>query len=331
VKANEKTVTNPYERHTLMQIIGSSPGIKRIREDIRRLSKGRKNVLVVGEEGVGKGLVAEAIHLEGRDARKPYVRLNVASTDPSLVKKLVESAIEAGEFMNPVAPDHGNFKIVEGTTLILEDFDRSGLAAQRSMCDLLAFARKSRKGLRTILLLNCPLAQSVRSGSVLSCILEETRRWETVKIPSLRERPEDIPELVEFFVKEIGKDLGMSEMVIDSNAIGVLVRQEWKENVQELKRLVERSIVLSKDKDVFKLPAGLVNEQAELSRMLDRIEEGTDFALDNSMEIIEKGILLRTLGKFEFNQSRTARFLKMTEDTLRYRMKKLGIPTARKQ
>jgi len=60
-------------------------------------------------------------------------------------------------------------------------------------------------------------------------------------------------------------------------------------------------------------------------------EEGTDFALDNSMEIIEKGILLRTLGKFEFNQSRTARFLKMTEDTLRYRMKKLGIPTARKQ
>jgi DNA-binding NtrC family response regulator len=113
--------------------------------------------------------------------------------------------------------------------------------------------------------------------------------------------------------------------------MGVLVRQEWKENVQELKRLVERSIVLSRDKEVFKLPAGLVNEQAELTRILDRIEEGTDFALDNSMEIIEKGLLLRTLEKFEFNQSRAARFLKMTEDTLRYRMKRLGIPTARKQ
>lgn len=314
-----------------MQIIGTSPSIKRIREEVRGLSKGRKGVLIIGEEGVGKGLVAEAIHLESKDARKPYVRLNVASTDPSLVKKLVESAIVSGEFINPVAPDHGNFKIVDGTTLILEDLDRSGLAAQRSVCDLLAFARKSRKGLRTIILLGGPLAQSVRNGSVLPGILEEARRWETIKIPPLRERPEDIPELVEFFVKEIGKDLGMSDMVIDSNAIGVLVRQEWKENVQELKRLVERSIVLSRDKDVFKLPAGLVNEQAELIRILDRIEEGTDFALDNSMEIIEKGILLRTLGKFEFNQSRTARFLKMTEDTLRYRMKKLGIPTARKQ
>ncbi|HCA81217.1 MAG TPA: hypothetical protein DEP53_15910, partial [Bacteroidetes bacterium] len=304
-----------------MQIIGTSPSTKRLREEVRGLSKGRKSVVIIGEEGVGKGLVAEAIHLESKDARKPYVRLNVASTDPSLVKKLVESAIVSGEFINPVAPDHGNFKIVDGTTLILEDLDRSGLAAQRSICDLLAFARKSRKALRTIILLGSPLAQSVRNGSVLPGILDETKRWETIKIPPLRERPEDIPELVEFFVKEIGKDLGMSGMVIDSNAIGVLVRQEWKENVQELKRLVERSIVLSRDKDVFKLPAGLVNEQAELIRILDRIEEGTDFALDNSMEIIEKGILLRTLGKFEFNQSRTARFLKMTEDTLRYRMK----------
>ncbi len=314
-----------------MQLIGSSPSIKRVRDEIRKLSKGRKNVLLIGEEGVGKGLVAEAIHLESKDARKPYVRLNVAGTDPSLVKKLVESAIESGEFINPVAPDHGNFKIVEGTTLIIEDLDRSGLAAQRSICDLLAFGRKSRRGLRTIILLGNPLAQSVRSGSILPGILDETKRWETIKIPPLRERPEDIPELVEFFVKEIGEDLGMGGMVIDANAIGVLVRQEWKENVQELKRLVERSIVLSRDKDVFKLPAGLVNEQAELTRILDRIEEGADFALDNSMEIIEKGILLRTLGRFEFNQSRTARFLKMTEDTLRYRMKKLGIPTARKQ
>jgi DNA-binding NtrC family response regulator len=314
-----------------MEIIGSSQAMKRVKEEVRKLSKGRKNVFVIGEDGVGKGLVAEMIHLGGRDARKPYVRLNVAGIDPGKMKKLVESTIESGEFINPVAPDHGNFKIVDGTTIILEDLDRSGLAVQRSVCDLLAFAGKSRRGLRMMILLSVPIAQSVRDGQILSCVAEETKYWELVKVPPLRERAEDIPELVEFFVKEIGNDLGMSGMVIDANAIGVLVRQEWKENVRELKRLVERSMVLTRDRRVFKLPAGLVNEQAELTRVLDRIEEGTDFALDNSMEIIEKGILLRTLEKFEFNQSRTARFLKMTEDTLRYRMKKLGIPTARKQ
>jgi DNA-binding NtrC family response regulator len=315
----------------MTQIIGSSPAMKRVREEVKRLARGRKNVLIIGEVGVGKGLIAEAIHSESKDAKKPHISLNVAATDPSRLKKLVDLAMESGEFYNPIAPDHGNFKLVDGTTLILEDVDKSGLASQNSVCELLSFCRREKRDLRIMVLLQSPLQQTVKSGGVLQCVADETRRWDTIKIPRLRERSEDIPELVEYFVKEIGSELGIEGMVIDANAMGVLVRQEWKENVQELKRLVERSIVLSRDKEVFKLPAGLVNEQAELTRILDRIEDGSDFALDNSMEIIEKGLLLRTLEKFEFNQSRAARFLKMTEDTLRYRMKRLGIPTARKQ
>jgi len=314
-----------------MHLIGSSQITRKIREDVKRLARGRKNVLIVGEVGVGKGLTAEAIHNESKDAKKPCVRLNIAAIDPSRLKKLVDLAIESGEFYNPIAPDHGNFKLVDGTTLIVEDIDRSGLTAQNSVCELLSFCRREKRDLRLIILLQTPIALAVKNGAVLPCVLEETKRWETIKIPPLRERQEDIPELVEYFVTEVGRDLGIEGMIIDSNAIGILVRQEWKENVQELKRLVERSIVLSREKEVFRLPAGLVNEQAELSRIISRIDEGAEFALDNSMEIIEKGILMRTLEKFEFNQSRAARFLKMTEDTLRYRMKRLGIPTARKQ
>lgn len=313
-----------------MHIVGTSQVTRRIRDEVKRLARGRKNAVIIGDIGVGKGLVAETIHLESKDAKKPYVRLNVAAIDPSRLKKLVDLAMETGEFYNPIAPDHGNFRLVDGTTLIFEDVDRSGLTAQKSLCELLAFCRREKRELRIIFLVKGPITQAVKNGAVIQCILDETKRWDTVKIPPLRERQEDIPELVEHFVKQIGAELGIEGMVIDANAIGVLVRQEWKENVQELKRMVERSIVLSQDKEVFRLPAGIVNEQAELSRILDRIEEGTDFALDNSMEIIEKGILLRALEKFGFNQSKAARFLKMTEDTLRYRMRRLGIPTARK-
>jgi DNA-binding NtrC family response regulator len=314
-----------------MQIIGSSQHTKRSREDVSRLSRTRDNVVIVGELGTGKGHLAEAIHAASRDAKKACVRLNVGATDPTHLRKLVELAMSKGEFHNPISPDHGNFKLVDGTTLVLEDIERAGLTAQKAVCDLIAFCRKKRPGLRLVLLTQVLLVQSVKSGVVLPEILDETKRWETVKVMPLRERREDIPDLVEYFVKQIAGELGMGEMVIDANAIGILVRQEWKENVLELKRMVERSLVLSRDKDVFRLPAGVVNEQAELSRILDRIEAGTDFALDNSLEIIEKGILLRTLEKFGFNQSRAARFLKITEDTLRYRMKRLGIPTARKQ
>lgn len=314
-----------------MQIVGSSQHTKRSREDVKRLSRTRENVVIMGEVGVGKGHLAEAIHLESKDAKKPCVRLNVAATDPTRLRKLVELAIEKGEFNNPISPDHGNFKLVDGTSVILEDLDRAGLAAQKAVCEFFSFCRKKSWELRLIILTQGPIAQAVKNGSVLQCILDETKRWETVRLSPLREHPEDIPDLVEYFVKQITGELGMEDMVIDANAIGVLVRQEWKENVRELKRMVERSIVLSRDKDVFRLPAGIMNEQAELSRILDRIEEGTDFALDNSMEIIEKGILVRTLEKFGFNQSKAARFLKITEDTLRYRMRRLGIPTARKQ
>ena len=313
-----------------MQIIGTSQQTKRNREDVKRLSRTKQNVVIVGEVGVGKGHLAEAIHLEGKDARKPCVRLNMAATDPTHLRKLVELAIEKGEFHNPISPDHGNFKLVDGTTLILEDVDRAGLSSQKAVCEFLSFCRKKRWEPRFIALAQSPIAQSVKSGSVLQCFLDETKRWETVRVHPLRERSVDIPDLVEYFVKQTTSELGMDDLVIDANAIGVLVRQEWKENVQELKRMVERSIVLSRDKEVFRLPAGIVNEQAELSRILDRIEAGTDFALDNSMEIIEKGILLRTLEKFGFNQSKAARFLKITEDTLRYRMRRLGMPTARK-
>jgi len=314
-----------------MEIVGTSQQTRRNREEVKRLSRTRQNVVIIGEVGVGKGHLAEAIHLESKDSRKPCVRLDVSATDPTHLRKLVELAIEKGEFHNPISPDHGNFRLVDGATLILEDIDRAGLAAQKAICEFLSFCRKKKWEIRFIVLAQDPIAQSVKGGSVLPCILDETKRWETVKMHPLRERPQDIPDLVEYFVKQITGELGMDDMVIDANAIGVLVRQEWKENVQELKRMVERSIVLSGDKDVFRLPAGIVNEQAELSRIIDRIEAGTDFALDNSMEIIEKGILLRTLEKFGFNQSKAARFLKITEDTLRYRMRRLGIPTARKQ
>jgi two-component system, NtrC family, nitrogen regulation response regulator NtrX len=314
-----------------MHIIGFSPASRNLRDDVKRLARGRKDVVIVGEVGVGKGLAAEAIHLESKDSKKPCVRLNIAAIDPSRLKLLVELARESGEFYNPIAPDHGKFKLVDGTTLIIEDIDRSGLTAQSSVCELLAVLRMGKRDVRFIFLLQNAMAVAVKNGQMLPALADEAKRWETLKIPPLRERQQDIPELVEHFVTQISKDLGIEGMIIDSNAIGILVRQEWKENVLELKRLVERSIVLSNEKDVFRLPAGLVNEQAELSRIISRIDEGAEFALDNSMEIIEKGILLRTLEKFEFNQSRSARFLKMTEDTLRYRMKRLGIPTARKQ
>ncbi len=154
-----------------MQIIGSSQAIKNIREEVRRLARGRKDTITRGEAGGGKGLIAEHSHLESKDAKKPCARLNIGAIDPARLKNLVDLAMTEGEFYNPIAPDHGNFKLVDGTTLIIEDLDRSGLTAQKSICELLSFCRREKRDLRMILILRIPIAQGVKDGSVLPCIL----------------------------------------------------------------------------------------------------------------------------------------------------------------
>jgi DNA-binding NtrC family response regulator len=136
---------------------------------------------------------------------------------------------------------------------------------------------------------------------------------------------------VEHFVKELGKKHKLGDVVIDINAMSVLVRHEWKGNVRELKESIERSILESEDQTTFNLPKELVNEHAEVNRMLERIEQGISFSIDHSLDIIERRVLERVLGRFELNQSKAADFLRITEDTLRYRMKRLGIPTAQQR
>lgn len=312
-------------------LIGVSKAIDKLRKRIKELARTRKDVIIIGESGVGKSVVAESIHHESKDAKKPYVRLNVPTIEETRLSALVESLVARRKFLNPLMSHHGDIHLPRGSTLIIEDIEQSSFTAQKALCNLFEVARKQKLGYRFLLLTDQPIEESLKAGEVLERLAGEVKKWDTIIIPPLRKRPEDMPHLVKHFVREITKAFGLKDMVIDSNGVGVLVRQEWKGNVQELKSLIERSILRSEDKEVFRLPEELIDEQSELGRILERIEKGVEFAVDHSMELIEKRIFERVLEKFDDNQSRAARFLKITEDTLRYRMKKLGLPTAQEE
>jgi DNA-binding NtrC family response regulator len=133
---------------------------------------------------------------------------------------------------------------------------------------------------------------------------------------------------VKHFVNEISKDLGIKDVAIDINAIDVLVRHPWKENIRELKAVIDKSILFSEG-GKFVLPAELTDEKTEVVKMINNVISGQEFVLDNSLDVIEKGIIERALDRFGFNQSRAASFLGMTEQTLRYKLKRLAIPSAR--
>jgi len=153
---------------------------------------------------------------------------------------------------------------------------------------------------------------------------------ERIPILPLRERVEDIPLLVKHFVSEISRELGIKDVAIDINAIDVLVRHLWRENVRELKAVIDKSVLFSNG-GKFSLPPELVDEKTEVVKMINNVVGGQEFILDRSLDLIEKGIIERALHRFTFNQSRTAGFLGMTEQTLRYKLKRLGIPSARQR
>ena len=133
---------------------------------------------------------------------------------------------------------------------------------------------------------------------------------------------------VRHFTNDICRELGIGDLVMDINAIDVLVRQPWRENIRELKAVVDKCVLFSHE-GRFMLPPELVDEKTEVVKMINNIMAGQEFILDRSLDVIEKGIIERALDKFGFNQSKAAQFLGMTEQTFSYKLKRLGVASAR--
>lgn len=182
--------------------------------------------------------------------------------------------------------------------------------------------------IRLIVTVKEDLRTLVDKRKILPDLYTKINEFEKIEIPPLRDRPEDIPYLVKHFAGEICEQIGIAPLAIDINAIDVLVRQVWRENIRELKAVVDKSVLFSSG-GRFMLPPELVDEKTEVVKMINNIVTGQDFVLDKSLDAIEKGIIERALQKFGFNQSKAASFLGMTEQTLRYKLKRLNIASSR--
>ena len=310
------------------ELIGQSKPIQQARRKIQQLAKTGKNVIVTGEQGAGKSIVAKSIHQHSTQSANPFVYIDVTSIEELKLRSIIQTILTKREFANPKVSEHGNIQLPDGVSLIIDKVERTSAAAQNTIADFLVDLEKKSHGIRLMLLLTLDPSDLLKQGKLTGRFKDALRGWEKIAIPPLRERRDDIPDLVDYFVRNAADDLGLGEVIIDINAVSLLARKEWKGNVEELKSFIGQALMLSEDKETFTLPESLVDEQSELANMLQRIDDGIEFALDRSMELIERRILERVLKKFDFNQSRAARFLKITEDTLRYRMKKLGIQTS---
>ncbi|MCC6396566.1 MAG: sigma-54-dependent Fis family transcriptional regulator [Bacteroidetes bacterium] len=317
-------------------IVGKSRAVDQLVKQIAVLAKSRRDIVIIGEAGVGKSAIAKNIYLSGKTVGNdgPFMSINLSTVDDRELELLLFGQDRNGQGV-PLAEKNSVLEQGNHGTLLIENLED---ASFRNQMKVLSFMneRKTRKAgdsgapvdLRVILTMKAEPSVLVDQRKLLDELFTKLKDAEKVDIPPLRQRQEDIPLLIKHFTSEICRDLGVADLAIDINAVDVLVRQPWRENVRELKSVIDKCVLYSTD-GRFMLPPELVDEKTEVVKMINNIMAGQEFVLDKSLDVIEKGIIERSLEKFGFNQSKAAQFLGMTEQTFRYKLKRLGIASAR--
>ena len=309
------------------QIVGQHPEIQRILETIRKVAPANARVLIMGENGTGKEMVARALHELSPRADEPFVEVNCAA----IPEELIESELfghERGAFTGAVGRRVGKFELADGGTLFLDEVGDMSLNAQAKVLRVLQESVFERVGgtetmrvdVRVIAATNKDLLKASREGTFREDLYYRLNVV-PITVPPLRERSSDIPLLVEYFLQQTARELGQAPRKVARAAMDRLRDYAWPGNVRELKNLVERMVILSAGQviEVSDLP-DLAAAEASEGRFFD-IAAYTEFK-----DAVEKEFFERKLRLFNHNVSKTARRLGMQRSNLYKKLEKYGIP-----
>ncbi|MDX9912135.1 MAG: sigma-54 dependent transcriptional regulator [Phycisphaerales bacterium] len=326
-------------RYGLDSIVGSDRRMQRVYELIEAVAPSKTTVLMTGESGVGKSLVARAIHQRSPRRDKPFVELSCGSIPETLLESELFGHVK-GAFTGAHADKAGRFLAADGGTIFLDEINSASPAMQLKLLRVLQERRFEPVGatrtievdVRVLLASNQPLESLVAGGAFRQDLYY---RINVVKIelPPLRERVSDIPALAEHFLKRHAADLAKQIIAFSPEAMSLLQRYAFPGNVRELENVVERAAVLARGQTILPedLPPSVTGEaENPLAQNLsprEAHEEGPfePMALDAALREPERRIILQTLDAVEWNRQRAAEILGINRTTLYKKMKQLGI------
>ncbi|ABS27588.1 sigma-54 dependent transcriptional regulator [Anaeromyxobacter sp. Fw109-5] len=310
------------------EMVGSGPAMQRLFELIRRAAPSEGRVLVTGENGTGKELVARAIHESSRRKAGPFVKLNCAAVPAELIESELFGH-ERGAFTGAVAARRGKFELADGGTLFLDEVGDMPAAMQAKVLRVLQEGEFERVGgahtlkvdVRVVAATNKDLAAEVQAGRFREDLFY---RLSVVPVhaPPLRERKEDIPELATRFLAEACDRNGRRPMRLPREALAALQGHEWPGNVRELRNLVERLAILCDGPEISAQDVAAVLPGARRPRP-DRFRAGASF--HDLVEEAEREIILGALDAHDDNVSETARDLGLERSHLYKKMRALGV------
>jgi DNA-binding NtrC family response regulator len=311
-----------------LDMVGSGPAMQRLFDLVRRAAPSEGRVLVTGENGTGKELVARALHEGSRRKDGPFVKLNCAAVPAELIESELFGH-ERGAFTGAVAARKGKFEQADGGTLLLDEVGDMPAAMQAKVLRVLQEGELERVGggqtlkvdVRVVAATNKDLPAEVQAGRFREDLYY---RLNVVPIhaPPLRERREDLPELATRFLAEACERNGRRAMRLAKAAVLALQAHDWPGNVRELRNLVERLTILCDGPEISADDVAAVLPDARRPR-LDRFRAGTSF--HELVEEAEREIILGALDAHTDNVSDTARALGLERSHLYKKMRALGI------
>lgn len=330
-KANLVTETRVLKRKVgkTREIIGESPAIIKIKETIERVAPTEARVMITGENGTGKELVARWIHERSNRSKGPMVEVNCAA----IPSELIESELfghEKGAFTSAIKQRIGKFEQATGGTLFMDEIGDMSLSAQAKVLRALQESRITRVGgdrdimvdVRVIAATNKDLLKEIEEGKFRMDLYHRISVI-IIHVPSLNERTDDVPLLSERFVKEICEDYGIPRKVITPKALEELKSMNWEGNIRELRNVIERLVILSDQKITEVEVRNFVTNTQAKDTPTDLFEQFDKF--QDFKEHIEKLFIEHKLKKFNWNVSKTAELLDIQRSHLYNKIEKYDL------
>jgi len=325
-RRNEELLEEVETQRRSSTIVGRSPAIRRIFELVRRVAPTKASVLITGESGVGKELVADAIHNLSPRADKPFIKVHCAA----LAESLLESELfghEKGSFTGAQARKKGRFELAHEGTLFLDEIGEINQNVQIKILRVLQEKRFERVGgedtietdVRVVAATNKDLKSEIAAGTFREDLYYRLNVV-NIHVPPLRERKDDIPLLAGAFLEEFSKDNGKKIEGFDPKSRAALYSYSWPGNVRELRNCIESAVVMSSGGiiTIDDLPPG-VRTSAEES--IIRITPGS------SLADAERILIRETLATQAGNKSKTAEILGIGRKTLYQKIQEYGLET----
>jgi PAS domain S-box-containing protein len=309
--------------HNFDEIVGRSPALTAVLDSVRQVAPTDASVLICGETGTGKELIARALHSASKRRDRPLIKINCAA----LPTGLVESELfghEKGAFTGAIARRVGRFELAHGGTIFLDEVGELPAEAQAKLLRVLQEREFDRVGggapiradVRVIAATNRDLLTGVRAQAFREDLYYRLNVF-PIRLPSLRERPEDIPLLVHFLVNKIAAGIGKRLEGVSGATMERLLAYPWPGNVRELENILERAVILARG-PLLEIDPGVLPEPPQPAAPPRRA----------SLEAVEREHILDVLRQTDgviAGPRGAARILGLHANTLRSRMKKLGI------